>query len=98
MVCSRTTIMAAITTGSMEFCGRAPWEPRPYTVTLMLSSVAMNGPERVATVPAMPGSRCWARATSGAGMRLSRPSSTMPWAPSPVSSAGWNSAISVPFH
>ena len=90
MVCSRTTIMAVSTTGSMEFCGRAPWAPRPYTVTLMLSSVAINGPGRVATVPAIPGSRCWASATSGVGMRLSRPSSTMPWAPSPVSSAGWN--------
>ena len=91
MVCSRMTIMAASTTGSMEFCGMAPWPPRPYTVTLMLSSVAMNGPGRVATVPALPGSRCWASATSGTGMRLSRPSSTMPCAPSPVSSAGWNS-------
>lgn len=70
--CSRTMIMAASTTGSMPFCGRAPWLPRPYTVTLMLSSADMNGPAHVPAVPAMPGSRCWASATSGAGMRLSR--------------------------
>src|ERR1035437_3713791 len=57
----------------------------------------MNGPDRVRTVPAMPGSRCWASATSGTGMRLNRPSSTMSWAPSPVSSAGWNSGMRVPF-
>src|SRR5208282_1754130 len=56
-VCSRTMIMAASTTGSMPFCGRAPWLPRPYTVTLMLSSADINGPEHVPTVPAMPGSR-----------------------------------------
>ena len=98
MVCSRTMIMAASTTGSMACCGMAPWPPFPYTVTLMLSSVAMNGPDRVLTVPAMPGSRCWAKATSGRGMRLNRPSSTMAWAPSPVSSAGWNSVTRVPFH
>ena len=90
-VCSRTMIMAASTTGSTVFCGMEPWPPRPYTVTLMLSAADMNGPGRVRTVPAMPGSTCWARATSGPGMRLSRPSSTMSWAPSPVSSAGWNS-------
>ena len=51
MVCSRTTIMAASTTGSMVCCGMAPWPPFPYTVTLMLSSVAMKGPERVADRP-----------------------------------------------
>ena len=98
MVCSRTMIMAASTTGSTVFCGAAPWPPRPYTVILMLSAAAMNGPERVRTVPAMPDSRCWASATSGTGRRLNRPSSTISWAPSPVSSAGWNSVIRVPFH
>ncbi len=46
IVCSRTMIMAASTTGSMACCGMAPWPPFPYTVTLMLSSVAMNGPDR----------------------------------------------------
>ncbi len=90
--------MAASTTGSMVFCGLAPWPPFPYTVTLMLSSVAMNGPERVRTVPATPASRCWARATSGTGTRFHRPSSTMACAPSPVSSAGWNSGSRVPLH
>ena len=69
--------MAASTTGSTACCGMEPWPPRPYTVTLMLSAADMNGPEHVATVPAMPGSRCWASATSGTGMRLNRPSSTM---------------------
>jgi hypothetical protein len=97
-VCSRTMIMAASTTGSMQSWGRAPWPPRPYTVTLMLSSVAMKSPDRVPAVPAIPGSRCWVRATSGIGMRLNSPPPTMPWAPSPVSSAGWNSAIRVPLH
>ena len=91
-------IIAASTTGSMQSCGSAPWPPRPYTVTLMLSSVAMKSPARVPAVPAMPGSRCWVRATSGTGIRFEQPPSTMPWAPSPVSSAGWNSAIRVPFH
>ena len=90
--------MAASTTGSTVFCGAAPWPPRPYTVTLMLSAADMNGPGHVATVPAMPGSRCCASATSGTGMRVNRPSSTISCAPSPVSSAGWNSVIKVPFH
>ncbi len=97
-VCSRTTIMAASTTGSTVFCGVEPCPPRPYTVTLRLSAADMNGPGRVRTVPAIPGSRCWASATSGTGMRLNSPSSTMSWAPSPVSSAGWNSGIRVPCH
>jgi len=97
-VCSRTTIMAASTTGSMVFCGMEPWPPRPYTVILMLSAADKKGPERVPAVQATPRRTCWARATSGAGMRVSRPSSTIPWAPSPASSAGWNNASRVPFH
>src|SRR6185437_12162159 len=70
----------------------------PYTVIFMLSAADRNGPGRVPTVPATPGRTCWASATSGAGMRSSRPSPTMPRAPSPVSSAGWNSATRFPFH
>jgi hypothetical protein len=34
----------------------------------------------------------------GGGDAGEQASSTMPWAPSPVSSAGWNSASKVPFH
>jgi hypothetical protein len=49
--------------------------PFPYTVTSMLSSVAMKGPERVLTVPAMPGSTCWVRATSGIGHELGQDAS-----------------------
>src|SRR2546430_8984619 len=51
---SRTTIMAASTTGSMVFCGMEPWPPRPYTVILMLSAADKKGPERVPAVPATP--------------------------------------------
>jgi len=64
----------------------------------MPSSADMNGPGQVPTVPAMPGSRCWDSATSGTGMRVNRPSATIPSAPSPVSSAGWKSASMVPSH
>jgi hypothetical protein len=57
-VCSRTTIMAASTTGSTVFCGMEPWPPRPYTVTLMLSAADKKGPERVPAVPATPRRTC----------------------------------------
>lgn len=56
--------MAASTTGSTVVCGIDPWPPRPYTVTRMLSAVAMKGPDRVTIWPAGNGSTCWARATS----------------------------------
>ena len=37
-VCSRTTIMAASTTGSTAACGIEPCAPRPWTVIRMLSA------------------------------------------------------------
>ncbi len=58
IVCSRTMIIAASTTGSTVFWGIEPWPPRPYTVILTLSAADRAGPERVPTVPAMPGSTC----------------------------------------
>ena len=43
-VCSRSTIDAASTIGSMVVSGRDACPPRPYTVTLMLSAEAKAGP------------------------------------------------------
>lgn len=97
-VCSRTTMSAARTTGSTVFCGIDPCPPRPYTVMRTLSALESTGPGRVSTVPAGPGSTCCASATSGFGRRSASPSSSIPRAPSPVSSAGWNSATTVPLH
>ena len=46
IVCSRSTIAAAITTGSTVAWGVEPWPPRPCTVTRRLSAAAMNTPPR----------------------------------------------------
>ena len=95
-VCSRTTIIAASTTGSTAACGIEPCAPRPCTVIRMLSAADSIGPAWVPTRPAGKGMTCWASATSTSGTMPARPSSTMPRAPSPVSSAGWNRATRVP--
>lgn len=57
-VCSRSTIIAASTTGSTEDCGIEPCAPRPCTVMRMLSAAARNGPAWVPTMPAGRGSTC----------------------------------------
>ena len=66
-VCSRTTIIAASTTGSTAACGIEPCAPRPCTVIRMLSAADSTGPARVPTCPAGNGSTCWASATSTSG-------------------------------
>ena len=95
-VCNRTTIIAANTTGSTEAWGIEPCAPRPCTVIRTLSAADRTGPALVPTRPAGAGKTCCAMATSTAGTTLFRWSSTMPFAPSPVSSAGWNSNTNVP--
>ncbi len=55
----------------------------------------MNLPGRVATRPAGAGATCWARQTSGLGKRSAKWSATIAGAP-PTSSAGWNTATTVP--
>ncbi|GAA3336403.1 hypothetical protein GCM10020358_08440 [Amorphoplanes nipponensis] len=96
MVCSRSTTAAASTTGSTPRCGIAPCEPWPNTVILMLSPADRTGPGRQPRTPASWVSTCWAKATSGRGIRLVSPSSSMACAPAAVSSAGWKSAMNVP--
>ena len=48
-VWSRTTIIAASTTGSTAACGMEPCAPRPCTVMRRLSAAERNGPGRVPT-------------------------------------------------
>ena len=96
IICSRITIIAASTTGSMAACGMDPCAPRPNTVMRMLSAADRNGPGWVPSRPAGKASTCWASATSGVATRSASPSSTMRRAPSPSSSAGWNNATTVP--
>ncbi len=48
-VCSRTTIMAAATTGSTAACGMEPCAPRPWTVTRRLSAADRKEPGGVPT-------------------------------------------------
>ena len=51
-VCNRITMAAAVTTGSIVDCGRDPWPPRPWMVTVMLSAPAIAGPAVRLTTPA----------------------------------------------
>ena len=69
-VCSRTTIIAASTTGSTAACGIEPCAPRPCTVIRMLSAADRIGPAWVPTRPAGKGMTCWASATSTSGTML----------------------------
>ena len=93
MVCSRSTIEAARTTGSTELWGMEPWAPRPKTVIFRESPAERTGPAVVPIFPASVAITCWLRATSGRGTWVTRPSSTMAWAPAAFSSAGWNRAM-----
>ena len=45
-VCSRTTIIAASTTGSTATCDIDPCAPRPWTVTRIPSAADRIGPAR----------------------------------------------------
>lgn len=66
--CRRTTMLAAMSTGSMHSCGMLPCPPRPCTVILKLSAEAIMVPALTATLPARPGWTCCARTTSGLGI------------------------------
>ena len=92
------TEAAAITTGSTVNSGPEPCPPRPNSFTSQLSDIDSTGPLRMAIRPAGRDITCCAKAMSGFGKRLTIPSSTMALAPSPVSSAGWNTAMTVPRH
>jgi hypothetical protein len=96
MVCSRNTVAAAITTGSMLACGIDPCAPRPNRRICRLSAAEVITPLRPPIAPAGPTITCWPSTTSGLGKRWNNPSSIIAWAPSAVSSAGWNTAIKVP--
>lgn len=96
IVCRRSTIALATTTGSCAEWGIEPWAPRPWIVTRSESPWHSSGPARVPMRPAAPGITCWASATSGRGIRSTRPSATIARAPWAVSSAGWNRAMKVP--
>ena len=52
MVCSRSTVAAAITTGSILACGIEPCAPRPNMRISKLSAAEVITPERVPMLPA----------------------------------------------
>ena len=88
---------AARTIGSTVRFGQAPWPPFPRMVTESEVELARSGPPRYRTTPA--GSfewQCSARAKSGLGKRLYRPSASMLRAPPMASSAGWATITTVP--
>ena len=87
-----------MTTGSMLACGIDPCAPRPNKRICRLSAAEVITPVRPATVPAGPTMTCCPRTTSGFAKRANKPSSIIACAPSAVSSAGWKTAIRVPFH
>ena len=59
MVCSRITVAAAMTTGSMLACGIDPCAPRPNRRICKLSAADVMAPARPATVPDGPTMTCW---------------------------------------
>ena len=68
MVCSRSTVLAAMTMGSIEACGLAPCDPRPWMVTSTVSTLAKAGPGTMAMLPlAMSGVSWRPTAKSGLG-------------------------------
>src|SRR5581483_11710652 len=96
IVWRRSTVAAAMTTGSMLASGIEPWAPRPNIRICKLSAAEVITPERIPIVPAGDGMTCWPRTTSGFGNLPNKPSSIIARAPAAVSSAGWNTAMSVP--
>ena len=82
-------ILAARTMGSMVACGAAPCPPLPLTRISMESTFAHAIPSRTAMVPAgLAASQCKAMQKSGLGKSLNNPSSSIAFAPAPISSAG----------
>ena len=77
MVCSRMTVAAAMTTGSMLAWGMEPCAPRPNRRICRLSAADVIGPALPATVPAGPTMTCWPSTTAGLGKRSNSPSSIM---------------------
>lgn len=69
----------------------------PEQSVLQAAARGGNDPARPLMVPAGPTITCWPSTMSGLGKRSKSPSSIIAWAPSPVSSAGWSTAISVPY-
>ena len=65
IVCSRMTVAAAMTTGSMVVSGREPCPPAPWSVTRTVSEPANTGPDCRASIPAGRGATCWPSTTSG---------------------------------
>ena len=68
------------------------------SVTFRLSLRERTAPSATRTCPAGNGSTCCPSVTSGFGKRFTIPSSIMALAPSPISSPGWNTAMTVPRH
>ena len=77
MVCSRRTVAAAITTGSILAWGIDPCAPRPNIRICRLSAADVITPARLPIDPAGPTITCWPKITSGFGKRVSSPASTM---------------------
>ena len=96
IVCNRSTVEAAITTGSMLACGIEPCAPRPNMRISKLSPAEVTTPDRLAMTPADIGITCWPRITSGFGKALEQPVVDHRLRARAVSSAGWKTAISVP--
>ncbi|GEM26698.1 hypothetical protein NS2_49370 [Nocardia seriolae NBRC 15557] len=94
--CRRTTSEAAMSSGSMVVWGWEAWPPLPRKVTRTESEAAMRVPGLLRMMPAGSGLTCCPSTMRGCGNRSSRPSLIMLCAPAPVSSAGWNSATTVP--
>ena len=98
IVCSAPTIAAAAGTGSIAWNGIAPCPPRPVTVTVHASALAMIGPGLQVTTPDVAVAvMCSASARStGRPPASSTPSSIMCRAPWWPSSPGWNMKITRP--
>ena len=63
----------------------------------MESTLAHESPSRTAIVPAgLAASQCKAMQKSGLGKSLNNPSSSIAFAPAPISSAGWEIKTKVP--
>ena len=62
------------------------------------SDAAICVPDRTPIVPAGSGVTCWPSTMSGFGNRSSTPSAIIACDPAPYSSAGWNTATTVPDH
>jgi hypothetical protein len=87
--CRAVTIWAAITTGSLPWCGMAPCAPVPAMVASRFATAAMIGPSRQMKTPSgAPGQLCMPK-TRSIGKRSNSPSCTITWPPPRFSSAGW---------